>query len=174
MYPAVACQLQKDMSAFNIYSQTSADSHLFIPFVLISRLYFLPSYCKQKKYFVLKWQRDLWNQNRIQLLFNQESGLLMAYWIRLLLFPDCIHPKYPFLYCMSCGKTWTASDDTRSNWKEKHKLTEDLLPFLQLQCNSVSLSAYAVIHREKQKEKQKPHTEKPNPTTQKYGRWGKL
>lgn len=51
MYPAVACQLQKGMSAFNIYSQTSADSHLFIPIVLISRLYFLPSYCEQKKIF---------------------------------------------------------------------------------------------------------------------------
>lgn len=58
--------------------------------------------------------------------------------------------------------------------EEKHKITEDLLPLLQLQCNSVSLSAYAVIYTEKQKEKQKPHTQKPNPATQKYGRWGKL
>lgn len=30
------------------------------------------------------------------------------------------------------------------------------------------------MYRETQKEKQKPHTQKPNPTTQKYGRWGKL
>lgn len=45
--------------------------------------------------------------------------------------------------------------------EKKHKLTEDLLPLLQLQCNSVSLSAYAVIYGEKKKKKNnKNHTHK--------------